>query len=160
MAFDLDRHSLARTNRTPRSLSPCKTHQTHQNHQNHQNLFQRHPAPRAAHELSDHQISDIGKCGKLRRWYSVTAILPSPQQRRETSVPCSLSLPSLQARAEQGKNFAMLSGLGKTDGREVRRMVHATRSVRSGGLPLIPDFYDACDAVTSRDSYLRSFWND
>ena len=52
MAFDVG-HSLARTNCTPSNPQPT---------QNHQNLFQRHPAPRTAHESSDRQISDIGKC--------------------------------------------------------------------------------------------------
>ena len=32
-----------------------------------------------------------------------------------------------------------------------------TRSVRSGEEPLIPDFHDACDTVTSEDSILEVF---
>lgn len=36
-------------------------------------------------------------------------------------------------------------------------MVPATKSVRSREEPLIPDFHDACGAVTSKDSNLDVF---
>ena len=147
MAFDLDRHSLARTNCTPSSSAhaePSKPVSTSSRSSRGTNR----PTTRS-------QTSASATAAQIAHTVSMIATLRAPQHNIGEKPPFfPLSLPNLQARAEQGKNVATLSGLGKTDGGEVRWMVHATRSVRSGGQPLMPDFYDACGAVTSRDSHL------